>query len=66
MAYPLEVVIGPAWLGRRRRFFSIGGSVTLESSGGFEIEGGCTRLAETWSESRSSDTIFSTGLLVQY
>ena len=71
MAYPLEVGIGATWFGRRRRFFSGGAGVTLESSGGcggntgIWINGGCTRLAEMWLESLSSETRFSTGFLVQ-
>ena len=42
----------------------MGDSGTVESSVEFEIEGEWTRLAETWSEDKSSDTIFATGLLV--
>ena len=37
----------------------------MESSVDFDIEGEWTRLAETWSEDRLSDTLFSTGLLVR-
>ena len=36
----------------------------MESSVDFDIEGEWTRLAETWLEDKSSDTIFATGLLV--
>ena len=54
-----------AWFGRMRRFFSVGYGGMLESIGGLGIEGGWTRLAETWSEYFSSETIFATGLLVQ-
>ena len=38
--YPLEVSIGTTWLGIRRTFFSVGSGGTVESSMGFEIEGG--------------------------
>ena len=38
----------------------------LELSGGFDIKGRWTCLAKIWSEARSSDTIFATGLLVRY
>ena len=64
--YPLEVSIGTTWLGIRRTFFSVGSGGTVESSVEFEIEGGCTRLAETWSEDEFLDTLFATGLLVRY
>ena len=37
LLYPLEVGIGAAWFVRRRRFFSIRASGTLESSRGFKI-----------------------------
>ena len=58
--------IGAAWFGRRGRFFSIRAGGTLESSGGTKIKGGWNRIASMWSEDRSSDTIFATGLLVKY
>ena len=54
-----------AWFGRRRRLFSIGAGGTLESSGGFEIEGEWNHLAEAWLEAWSSETLLATGLLVQ-
>ena len=57
--------IGADWFGIKIRFFSIGAGGTLESSGGFEIEGEWTRLAETLSEARLSDTLFVTRFLVQ-
>ena len=53
LAYPLEVGIGAAWLGIRRRFFSGGSGGMLESSGGcggntvLWIDGGWNRLSET-------------------
>ena len=37
---------------------------TVKSGVEFEIEGGWTRLAETWSEDKSQDNFFATGLLV--
>ena len=58
--------IGADWFGIRIRFFSIGAGGKLESSGGFEIKGEWTRLAETLSEARLSDTIFSNGFMVRY
>ena len=57
--------ISADWFGRRRRLFSIGAGGTLELSGGFEIEGEWTRLAETWLEAWSLETLLATGLLVQ-
>ena len=36
----------------------------VKSSVEFEIEGEWTRLAETWSEDKSSDTLFAASLLV--
>ena len=61
----MEVVIGADWFGRRRRLFSGGSGGMLESIGGLGIEGGWTRLAETWSEYFSSETLFATGFLVR-
>ena len=57
--YLLEVGIGEAWFSRRRRLFTMGDGDTVESSVDFEIEG------ETWSEDKSSGTIFANGLLVR-
>ena len=37
----------------------------VKSSVEFEIEGEWTCLVETWSEDKSSDTLFATGLLVR-
>ena len=37
---------------------------TVESSVDFEIEGEWNRLEEIWSEDKSLDTLFATGLLV--
>ena len=45
--------------------FSVVVGGTLESSGGLVIEGGWTRLAETWAEALSSETLFATNFLVQ-
>ena len=64
--YPLEVGIGAAWFGIRRRFFAMGDGDTVESSVEFEIKGEWTHLAETCSEDKSLNTIFTTGLLVKY
>ena len=63
--YPLEVVIGATWFGIRRTLFSMGSDVTVESSVKFEIDGGWIRLAETYLEYKSSDTLFAAGLLVR-
>ena len=57
--------IGADWFVRTRWFFSMGAGGTLESSVELDIGGEWTRLAETWSEARSSDTLFATGLLVR-
>ena len=54
-----------AWFDIRKRFFSIGAGGMLELSGRFKIQGDLTRLAETWSEAWLSETLLSTGLLVQ-
>ena len=62
--YPLEVGIGANWFGIRRTFFAMGYDGTVESSVDFEIEGEWNRLEEIWSEDKSSDTLFATGLLV--
>ena len=43
----------------------MGSGGALKSSVEFDIEGEWTCLAETWLESRSSDNLFATGLLVQ-
>ena len=59
------MVIVAACFVRSRRVFSNRAGGTPESSGGVEIEGYWTRLAETWSEDRFSDNIFFTGLLVR-
>ena len=63
--YPLEVVIGATWFGIRRTFFEMGAGGTVELSAEFEIEVEWTRLAETWSEDESLDTLFANGLLVR-
>ena len=63
MLYLFEVGIGATRFGIRRTFFSMGSVGTVESSVEFEIEGGCTRLAETLPEEELSDTRFATGLL---
>ena len=57
--------IGAAWFGRRRRFFSIGAGGTLDSSGGFKIEGECTCLEETLSEAWLLETLLATDFMVQ-
>ena len=64
--YPLEVVIDATWFGTRRMLFAMGADGTVESSVDFDIEGEWNRLAETWSEDKSPDTIFDTALLVRY
>ena len=66
MVYPLEVGIVATWFGINITLFLMGAGVTVESSVEFEIEGECTRLAETWSEDELLDTLFATGLLVRY
>ena len=62
--YLLEVSIVTTWLGIRRTFFAMGAGGTVESSVEFEIEGERSRLVKTWSEEKSPDTLFTTGLLV--
>ena len=44
----------------------MGAGGMAELSVEFDIEGEWTRLEETWSEDKFLDTIFDTGLLVQY
>ena len=46
-------------------FFTMGAGGTVDSIVDFDIEGEWTRLTETWSEDKSSDTIFATGLLIR-
>ena len=45
--YPLDVGIGATRFGIMRTVFSMGTGGIMESSVEFEMEGGCTRLAET-------------------
>ena len=65
------MVIVADWFGISIRLLSGGDCGMLESSGGcggntgIWINGGCTRLAEMWLESLSSESRFSTGFLVQ-
>ena len=63
--YPLEVGVGATWCGIRRTLFAMKSGGMVKSSVGFEIEGEWTRLADTWSEDKSLDTLFATGLLVR-
>ena len=64
--YPLEVGIVVTWFVIRRTLFTMGAGGMAELSVEFDIEGEWTRLEETWSEDKFLDTIFDTGLLVQY
>ena len=63
--YTLEVGIGAILFGISRTLSAMGAGGTVESSVDFEIEGEWNRLAETWSEDKSWDTIFDTDLLVR-
>ena len=63
--YLLEVGIGATCFVIRRTFFAMVSGGTVESSVEFEIEGEWNHIAETWSEDKSSGTLFDTGLLVR-
>ena len=72
MAYPLDVGIGKAWFGRRRRFVSGVTGDTLDLVGGYGgnsvlcIDGEWTHLSETFSNVVFYEARFAPVLLGRY